>query len=408
VTPWAILAVALFQSPAQRASALVDAGIELSHAGKFNEAGARFVEAIKLDPTNAEAHHLLGLVRQHDGRAVAALESFRTAARLQPSFAPAHARVCELETTVARGRDAGFAQALANCQKAAALNPQDPESRFHSSWLQAKLGNQAAAIEGFRTVLKLDPEYRGAKFELAMALADAQRLAEALPLLEEVVAAEPANGNARFQLGSALAKSGNCDAAVSQLEAAADTARTQYLLAQCYKRAGRAGDAATAMAKVREKSQGVDSLMQAKFLAASAQQRAEAGRLDDAIADYRAALQLVPDPSLEIDLAVALLRKGDAAPVLPLLAKRTDPVARYQVALAHTKLGRLADARALLELVVKQRPTFAEAWYSLGALHLMSNSPASAEPAFIEAVRLRPDEPAFSKALTEARRALGR
>lgn len=405
MAPWAILAVALFQSPAQRASGLVDAGIELSHAGKFNEAGARFSEAIRIDPANAEAHYLLGLVRQQDGRPAPALESFRAAVRLQPSFAPAHARVCELEAKFALGKEAGFAPVLANCQRALQTNPKDAECHFYTGRLQAKLGNQAAAVQSFQTTLKLDPKYRGAKFELAMALADSQRISEALPLLKEVVAAEPGNGNAKFQLGSALAKSGDCDAAVPLLESATDAARTQYLLAACYKKAGRAEDAAKAMAKVREKSAGADSRMQAKFLAAAAQQKMDAGQFDSAIADYRAALALTPDPSLEIELAVALLRKGDASAVPPLLAKRSDPLARYQVALANTKLGKLAEARAGLEAAVKQQPRFAEAWYQLGAVHMMANAPKLAEPAFAEALRLRPDETVFQAALSAAREA---
>lgn len=277
--------------------------------------------------------------------------------------------------------------------------------RFHRRDCRRSQGHCRQPIDLVETTLQLDPKYRGAKFELAMVLADSQRAAEAIPLLREVVATEPANGNARFQLGSALAKSGDCDAAVPLLETATDAARTQYLLAACYKKAGRADDAAKAMAKVREKSAGADARMQAKFLAASAQQKMEAGQLDGAVADYRSALALTPDPSIEIELAVALLRKGDAAAVLLLLTKRSDPLARYQVALANTKLGKLAEARAALESAVKQQPRFAEAWYQLGAVHMMANAPKLAEPAFAEAVRLRPDESVFQAALRAAKEA---
>lgn len=67
-----ILTAALFQpevqrATAQRARALVEGGIELSHRGQFNQAAEKFVEALALDPKFAEAHYLLGLVRQQDG-----------------------------------------------------------------------------------------------------------------------------------------------------------------------------------------------------------------------------------------------------------------------------------------------------------------------------------------------------
>ena len=74
-----LLAAALLQPPGQRAAALVDAGIDLSHGGRFNEAADKFVRALALDPNLAEAHYLLGLIRQQEGRTDAALQSFRAA-----------------------------------------------------------------------------------------------------------------------------------------------------------------------------------------------------------------------------------------------------------------------------------------------------------------------------------------
>ena len=59
-----LLAAALLQSPAQQASALVDAGVQLANLGRFNEAADKFVQALALDSSLSEAHYLLGLCRQ--------------------------------------------------------------------------------------------------------------------------------------------------------------------------------------------------------------------------------------------------------------------------------------------------------------------------------------------------------
>ena len=103
-----------------------------------------------------------------------------------------------------------------------------------------------------------------------------------------------------------------------------------------------------------------------------AHKQAQAGKLDEAIVAYRASLELVRDSSVAIDLAVALLRKGDAPGVVALLSGESSPVARYQTALAYAKLGRHEEACSQLELATHDRPDFVEAWYQLGVSSLAS------------------------------------
>ena len=52
---------------------------------------------------------------------------------------------------------------------------------------------------------------------------------------------------------------------------------------------------------------------------------------------------------------MALLKKGEAQEVVRMLGAESDPLARYQVALAYTKLGRLDEARAVLEPAVREK-----------------------------------------------------
>lgn len=390
-----LVAFLLFQGPAQRATELVDAGVELSNRGRFAEAAEKFAQALAIDPSLAEAHYLMGLIRQQGGRQEQALQSFRAALKIHPGYGQAQARVCEILAGRALTLESGYETALAACGKATQLDPQDPESHFHLGALESKLRRHAAAARSFSHVLRLDPKYPNAKYELAVANIEAGASALGIALLRELIAAEPNNGNARFQLGAALVKAGDCPGAVPQLEAATEVPQKYYLLSGCYKKLNRDAEAGKAMARVKELREGADLQMQAKFRAAVARQNMEAGKLDDAIANYRAAYELTRDPSLAIDLAVAWLRKGNAGEVLRLLEGQSDPLARYQVALAHSTQARPAEARSILEGVVKAQPRFAEAWYQLGISALALKDVHGAEKALRQAVELRPDDPAM-------------
>ena len=409
ITLIAFLAQISFAQPAStRASALIDAGVELSNRGRFNEAGEKFVQALALDPESAEAHYLLGLVRQQSGRNDAALASFRSALRIHPRYAAAQARVCELMTVSARTRDAGFESAKEACRRAITLDPRDPEPHFHLGWNESKLGNRLQSTHEYQTVLRLDPTFPRAKFELAMTYLDTRQTEHAIPLLKDVIASEPGNGNAKYQLGAALAKQGDCSSAIPLLESATESAQTEYVLAGCYKKVHRDADARAAMAKVRRLREGADERMQAKYRASVAHKYAETGQLEKAIVEYRAALALVNDASIKIDLAVALLKKGEPEEVVRLLDGEADPLARYQLGLAYFKLGRLNEAAGSLESVVQARPDFAEAWYQLGLSSLGLRRPAEAERALRNSTRLRPDEPTIRLAWAEALEQLGR
>jgi tetratricopeptide (TPR) repeat protein len=127
-----LLGMAMLQSHAQQASALLNAGVELAHQGRFNEAGDKIVQALALDPNLAEAHYLLGLVRHQDGRTEVALQAFRAALKINPRYADAQVRVCELETVFARANETGYYRALVSCRRAIQLDLRDPEPHFHS------------------------------------------------------------------------------------------------------------------------------------------------------------------------------------------------------------------------------------------------------------------------------------
>jgi len=91
-----------------------------------------------------------------------------------------------------------------------------------------------------------------------------------------------------------------------------------------------------------------------------------------------------------------------------LLGGEPDSLARYQLALAYSKLRRFQDARAILEIVLQSRPEFVEAWYQLGINSLAAGDPREAENSLRRAVELRPDEPAIRLAWADSLEKLGK
>lgn len=397
---WAALACAT-PAPAQTARELLEAGIGLAQRGRFPEAAERLTQALAKDPRLAEAHYLLGLIRQQRGDRALARASFEAALQIDPGYAEAQSRLAEVLTYQARASETGIAEAAAACRRALALNPADADSHFHLGWLAAKARNHAEAVRAYQTVLKLQPKYPGARLALAMSQLELRQDGAALAVLQALVSAEPRNADARHYLGVALARTGSCAEAIVQLQQAAALApenpQTQYTLATCFRKLGQEAEAADAMTRFRELRAGAANRMQARFLAASAHKHLMAGNLSEAIANYRKSLDLSADPTVAVDLGVALLKNGEAGAVPPLLEPLAEgnPLASYTLALAETQLGRFDKARARLESALTAQPAFPEAEYQLGVVLTHLGDAEGAARHFQAAQRLRPDLPQF-------------
>lgn len=388
-------------APAQTAQDLLEDGIGLVQRGRFPEAAERLTQALAKNPRLAEAHYLLGLIRQQRGDRDLARASFEAALKLDPRYAEAQSRLAEVLTYQARASESGYAEAAAACRRALALNPGDADSLFHLGWLAAKARNHAEAVRSYQAVLKLQPKYPGARLALAMSQLEVRQDEAALAVLKTLVSAEPRNADARYYLGVALARTGSCADAVAQLQEASALApenpQTQYMLATCFRKMGMEAEAAEAMVRFRELRAGAAGRMQARFLAAAAHKHLMAGNLAEAIANYRKSLDVAPDPTVAVDLAVALLKSGEASAVPPLLepVAEDNPLASYTLAVAETQLGRFDNARARLERTLAAQPAFPEAEYQLGVVLTHLGDPEGAGRHFRAAQRLRPDLPQF-------------
>ncbi len=197
-------------TPSGRSAALRAEAAGLLKAGKFNEAIAKYTEALRLDPNDAEARTGLGvayyhlpsspqLAAQHLETAVAlapgkveawaflgasryvaidstdgtdyssAQQACNRAVELDPGFALAHGFLAKIH--LASGRPS---EALAEASQALTLGPDEPEVLVAMGDVKADVEDWASAITYYKRAVTLAPTYP----QYALALAVAYRYAE--------------------------------------------------------------------------------------------------------------------------------------------------------------------------------------------------------------------------------------
>ncbi len=120
-------------------------------AGRNDAALADFERAIALNPRLAEGYVGRATLRLSMGQAQAALPDLDRAIVLDARHASAHAKRCAAKVALKRPA----AEALADCERALALDPSDPESWTIAGIVHRSLGQLEAAAASHRRALEL-------------------------------------------------------------------------------------------------------------------------------------------------------------------------------------------------------------------------------------------------------------
>ncbi|MEM7136244.1 MAG: tetratricopeptide repeat protein [Myxococcota bacterium] len=268
-----------------------------------------------------------------------------------------------------------------------------------------------------------------AKLGAAEALVAMDKAGEAKNLLSDLRTEEPVNADVEIWQGKIADAMGDSQEAVRHLRNAITLEpkgfRGYMALAQHYKATKRPGEAVGVLV---EAQQNVEITAEVRRLLGEAE--LDRNRIDEAIKEYEAALEMEPrDSSAQFGLAVAYRRKAaldeaaaalarveelDAGyPGLPLEKGRlaeangdlAGAVASYRAALEKTPddaalrsrlgavlamTGELDEAEAVLKAVLVDQPYSAEAEHYLGRVDLDRGDVVSARQHFLQATRLEP------------------
>jgi protein O-GlcNAc transferase len=231
------------------ARAQLQKGTALHRAGQLGLAQSHYQRAAKLDPDNAEAWHLLGVVSMQGGNLGLAIKHLQTSVKVRPGFAEAHNNlgvalsrsgrhaeaVAAFQTALkARG---GYAEAMFNMGIAyeAGQVPDDAERAYRQTlaWrsnhvdalinlgnLLRRQGRRDEALPLMTSAQQLAPGRGQTNGNLALLLDDMGRHAESRRFATAAVALEPESPLWRTVLGSAQRQLHDIENAIASLNQA--------------------------------------------------------------------------------------------------------------------------------------------------------------------------------------------
>lgn len=301
----------------------IQGGIGLLQQGRLAEAGALFAAAIGAEPSNALAHHLLGIVQLQTGAPEAGLASLRRSIALDPNDPVAHGNLANAlrdrgaaeEALASYGRalalNPAFVDALANramllgalgrleealrdCEESVRLAPGHPMTHIGRGNVLLALDRPAEAADSFGAALRLAPGVPDIWTLHGQAVAGAGQPQEALASFERARALGADGAMLRVHLGGALWSLGRAEEALQHYDRAI---ALDPALAQAW------ADRGATLRLLDRHAEALEALSHAMALDPSAPAHpfnravvlTDLGRLEEACADIDAALALRPD-----------------------------------------------------------------------------------------------------------------
>lgn len=134
-------------------------------AGNLERARSGYETVLAHDPKQADALHLLGVLKDQAGDHAGAVALIEQAIAVQPGEAGFHGNLATALLALGRLRDAAGAY-----DRALVLDPDYAEGHYNYANLLRSLGEAAAAKQHFERALQLQPQHMQARNNLAMLL----------------------------------------------------------------------------------------------------------------------------------------------------------------------------------------------------------------------------------------------
>ena len=161
-------------------------GQEFYDKGELNKAIFEWRETVRLAPTNAKAHHLLGLALGDNGARDEAIGMLQTSLRLDPHNAMAHVHLAR--TLEARG---DIQEAVIAYRKALQLVPTSAYIHDRLGHIFAAQGNTQEAAHEWQRAIELDADYAYTHANLGEAFESLGQKAQALAAYERALKLDP-------------------------------------------------------------------------------------------------------------------------------------------------------------------------------------------------------------------------
>lgn len=387
----AVLSISCSLNPAARKQKYVASGQRYFDGGKYSEASIEFLNAVKIDPNDAQAHSLLGKSYLKLQQWPRAYDELKRATELDPANYAMRFDLAKL--LVASG---SFQAAREQIDLLTKDRPNDAKTHFISGTLLAAQGSYPAAIGEIQQAIAIDPSDWDSYLNLALMQMKNSQPDLAESNFKKAIELNPRAADAHTMLGNFYQFRGQFDKAENQFHAAIEVEpqdpNLRATLARLYIAENKKPEAEQLLERGKRDfpDNSIGYRMLGDFYYTS-------GDLNKALAEYANLFHDHPkDVEVEnnyIQLLIVTNRFDDARKLDDeVLNKRPDDdkgllySGEIQI---HD--GRVNDAIATLQKLTKNNPSDAAAHDQLGVALQKYGDQESAEREWREAVRLEPD-----------------
>ncbi len=258
------------------------------------------------------------------------------------------------------------------------------------------LGRRNKALEAFKRVTEINPNYSDGFNNLGAALKDQGKLEEAIKAFEKALSLKLDFAEAHCNLGAALKDQGKLKEAIEaykrSLSLKPDFAETHNNLGAAFKEQGELEKAVKSYRKAL--SLKPDFAEALNNLGATLQDQ---GKLKEAIGFYKKALSLKPDyADAHYNLGAALMKQGKLEEAIKAYKKAISIRPNYaygfnNLGIALQDQGKLKEAIEAYNKALALKPDYAEAHYNLGAALKNQGKLEEAIEAYNKAISIKPN-----------------
>ena len=348
--------------PAPRTEKLA---IRLSQAlglmNQLDKANEVLAEALKANPHSVALARAQSVVLVHLHNPDNAIAVLQKAVSEHPSDLAATSDLYQLYVLIGH-----LKEAAAMKDKLLAARPHDRDILYPSGIVERSAGNYETAKKLLEESVAIDPDFFYSRYNLGTVLVILHQWPEAKENLERAIAMGIVEPQAHFELAQALNALGDHERAQQELKTYQTLKSNQ------------------------------ETSLEAGVALAQGDKAMDAGHLDEAITQYRQAVQVMPDTAYyHYKLSVALNKNGDAEGEKKELeaAIRLDPkLSAAQGAMGYL-LSSQGDPDGAVEhfrKAVETAPRWTDAWINLAAELAVSAHYAEAKQAIATALQLDP------------------
>ncbi len=218
-------------------------GVVLAQRGRFDQAVPHYLAALEINPDYTDAHNNLAFAYSEEQRWAEAIEQHTLALKRRPD-APAYANLGAIYASQGK-----WEQAIAECAKAIALNPNLAEAHYNWGLALNRLGRPDEGMQHYEAALRAQPDHLLAHGNLGTALLRQGRFDEARNHFLQVLRSQPDDLTALNNLGSTYLRASRYPEAVATYRQALgchpESCQAHFNLGVALLRSGQAREAAS-------------------------------------------------------------------------------------------------------------------------------------------------------------------